>query len=313
MNQKKKKILVGIDGSDQSLNAVRYLADIELSSKPEVVLFHVMRTIDQAFWDIGSSPIPHGKMAEITAWETGRKKMAQEFMNAAADILITSGFPKDAVKITIHSSQKGIARDIAKESLNNYDAVVVGRKGFSKLKNMVLGSVANKLVEKLSHVPVWVIGGNPEREKVLIAMDASQGAMKAADYVGAVMDISRIEVMLFHAIRAINTTQHPVPGSVIGEYEKALVKSKNTEMKYIFDAAKERLVITNMNAANITTKFSLGVSSRAGAVMAEAKIGKFGTIVMGRRGLARVQTFIMGRVSNKVLQLAKDRAVWIVS
>ncbi|MHC4842819.1 MAG: hypothetical protein ACYTEE_03370 [Planctomycetota bacterium] len=34
---------------------------------------------------------------------------------------------------------------------------------------------------------------------------------------------------------------------------------------------------------------------------------------MGRRGLSRVEDFFMGRVSKKVLQLAKWTAVWVVS
>ena len=40
--------------------------------------------------------------------------------------------------------------------------------------------------------------------------------------------------------------------------------------------------------------------------------GGYGTIVVGRRGLSKVYEFFMGRVSDKVLHLAKDMAVWIV-
>jgi hypothetical protein len=36
-------------------------------------------------------------------------------------------------------------------------------------------------------------------------------------------------------------------------------------------------------------------------------------IVVGRRGLSRVEEFFMGRVSDKVLQLAKEMAVWVVT
>jgi nucleotide-binding universal stress UspA family protein len=45
----------------------------------------------------------------------------------------------------------------------------------------------------------------------------------------------------------------------------------------------------------------------------EARNSSCGTIVMGRRGLSRVEEFFMGRVSKKVLQLAKWNAVWVVS
>jgi nucleotide-binding universal stress UspA family protein len=65
MHQKNKRILVAIDGSTQSLNAVRYLSKLPFSSKPKVVLFHVIRRIDQAFWDIGVSPMSRGQMVEF--------------------------------------------------------------------------------------------------------------------------------------------------------------------------------------------------------------------------------------------------------
>ena len=46
--------------------------------------------------------------------------------------------------------------------------------------------------------------------------------------------------------------------------------------------------------------------------MAEAAREDFGTIALGRRGLSKVVTFDMGRVSNKLIHLAHNRAVWIV-
>jgi nucleotide-binding universal stress UspA family protein len=41
--------------------------------------------------------------------------------------------------------------------------------------------------------------------------------------------------------------------------------------------------------------------------------GGFDTIVMGRRGLSRVEQFFAGRVSTKVLQLGRTYNVWIVN
>jgi nucleotide-binding universal stress UspA family protein len=97
MQQKNKRILVAIDGSDQSLNAVRYLSKLPFSSKPKVVLFHVIRRIDQAFWDIGVSPMSRGQMVEISGWDLERKKKAQEFMNLAFEIL-DADYEKELVK-----------------------------------------------------------------------------------------------------------------------------------------------------------------------------------------------------------------------
>ncbi|UCD80927.1 MAG: universal stress protein, partial [Desulfobacterales bacterium] len=56
----------------------------------------------------------------------------------------------------------------------------------------------------------------------------------------------------------------------------------------------------------------VGVQSRAEAIVNEARKQNYGTIVMGRRGLSQVKSFFIGRVTNKVIYLVKDRSVWVV-
>jgi nucleotide-binding universal stress UspA family protein len=63
----------------------------------------------------------------------------------------------------------------------------------------------------------------------------------------------------------------------------------------------------------INTKLVSGVPSRAEAIVKEAREGDYGTIVLGRRGLSKVQEFLLGRVSNKVIHIIRRRALWIVT
>jgi nucleotide-binding universal stress UspA family protein len=187
VSRTQKKILLAIDGSDQSLNTVRYVSKLLASQKPDVVLFHVMRKIDETFWDLGIDPAYHRRVADVSAWALEQKKAIQGFMNYASQILLEAGIPEESVTAKIHESKTGVARDIIKESMNGYSGVVVGRKGLSKLKDLLLGSVAHKLVEKLRHVPIWVVGGTPQLGRILLALDGSEGAMKAVDHVGTLL------------------------------------------------------------------------------------------------------------------------------
>jgi len=47
-------------------------------------------------------------------------------------------------------------------------------------------------------------------------------------------------------------------------------------------------------------------------IIAEAGKGKYDTIVVGRRGLSATASFVLGSVSNKIVQNIKDCTVWIV-
>nr|NIR15706.1 universal stress protein [Desulfobacterales bacterium] len=52
MSKYKRKILLAVDGSDQALDAVRYVSQLFPPNRVEAVLFHVMSKIPESFWDI---------------------------------------------------------------------------------------------------------------------------------------------------------------------------------------------------------------------------------------------------------------------
>jgi nucleotide-binding universal stress UspA family protein len=79
------------------------------------------------------------------------------------------------------------------------------------------------------------------------------------------------------------------------------------------DEAKRKLVSAGIASSKISVKILTEKSSRAGSIITEAKEGGFGTIVIGRRGLSSVEEFFIGRVSRKILHMAKKMAVWVVN
>jgi nucleotide-binding universal stress UspA family protein len=270
-----------------------------------------MRKIDDAFWDIGANPAFHSKISESYAWEATQKNQIQKFMNEAGEILINAGFGKESVKVDIHDSQAGIARDIIKESNNGYMAVVAGRRGTSKVKEFVMGSVARKLVERQGNVPVWVVGGRPWAEKVLLALDSSEGAMKAVDHVGAILGGSNCEVTLVNILRYPDFIQ-PEINDLPASQKSVMFEQTKAEIIPLFDDAKKRLINAGIEPELVTTKLITG-TSRAGAIVEEARHGGYGTIVIGRRGMSKVKEFFIGRVSNKVINMTKEMAIWVVS
>jgi nucleotide-binding universal stress UspA family protein len=237
------------------------------------------------------------KEAALSASEHQQDKEIQELMERARQLFVGRGVPEDLVKAKIQERKVGIARDIIYESQHDYNAVVVGRWGMSLLKDFLWGSIADKLLGRLTHVPLCVVGGTPEIGRILMALDTSEGAMRAVDYVGTMVSAD-LEVTLFHAVRALD--------------EEIFHKAKES-MEPVFEEASSRLEKAGFGRKQITTRMATGVLSRAGAIIEEALQGGYGTIVVGRRGLSHVEEFSMGRVSNKIIHMAKEMAVWVVS
>jgi len=294
----RRKILLAVDGSDQAFEAVRYVSRLFPPNHMELVLFHVMTKVPESFWDIEKEPTYRHKVAATRAWELQQKKDIQEFMEKARQLFLDQNVPKDAIRIKIQERKVGIARDILYESQNDYHGVVVGRWGMSMLKDYLCGSIANKLIGRLIHVPLCVVGGTPKIGKILVAIDASEGAMRAIGYVSTLADRLHWEVTIFHAVRDLDREE-------LQQAEKS--------MENVFQEASFHLEKAGFNSNQITTRMITGVPSRAGAIVVEALKEGYGTIVVGRRGLTHVEEFFMGRVSNKVIQMAREMAVWVVT
>jgi len=315
------KILVTVDGSEQALNAVRYVSNTMAPRQLQVVLFHVVTKVPESFWDLEREPAFRYRIANIQSWEDQQQKMIDDFMTRAVQILLDAGVPREAVTVSIQERKAGIARDIIAESSNGYDAVVVGRKGLSELKDLVMGSIANKLVERLVDVPIWLIGSEQQRGKVLLPMDVSEGSMRAVRYVADMLESSSgMEVTLLHVIRGLDIFQQVFGISFMPSHEEDWVEQAEKEMEAaakemepVFEEAGNRLIQAGIQCKPENCRILQGAASRAGAIVEEAERGGFDTIVVGRRGISKVQEFFMGRVSNKVMQLAKDKTIWVVS
>ena len=71
----------------------------------------------------------------------------------------------------------------------------------SNLKDIVLGSIATKLIAKVSFVPILVVGKKPRTGSVLLALDGSENAARAVEYAGKILGGCDYEAGFIHVIR----------------------------------------------------------------------------------------------------------------
>jgi nucleotide-binding universal stress UspA family protein len=309
VKQSKKKILVPLDGSDQAMNTVRYIAKIDPFREMHIALFHVFSSVPEAYWDLEKNPRRTSTVRLVKPWEVEQKKRIDQQMQMAEQYLLKAGFPSACIKLKIQKRNKGIARDIIQEARSGYEAVVTRRRGMTGLRGIMLGSVATKLIEKLLFIPVILAGRKPPGNKILIAFDGSEGARRAVDFVANTLSGFDYDLKLIHVIRGrekrnLESHQMYLP--------RNLSEIMRKEMIAKLDKARKKFIADGFQPQQVTTKLVTGVSSRAGAIVAEAKQENYSTIVMGRRGQSKVRDFFIGRVTNKVIHIGRDRTVWIV-
>jgi len=240
------------------------------------------------------------------------------YLERAKKILISGGIPAQSIELKLHAMEIGVAQDIINEAGKNYISVLMSRRGITMaLQNIILGSVAVKLLQALAFVPIIMVGQAPPVKKVLLAVDASPNSMKAVEFVGRLLGGRGYEVCIFHAIIGLRTINFEVsecgqpPGSE-NQMSDTCIEAFKLKVSQLFKDVKAKLLASGFEPDNISEKIISGVYSRSEAIVREAETGGFSTIVVGRRGLSKVEAFFMGRVGHKVIYEGKIFTVWVV-
>ena len=306
---KPKRILLPLDGSERSLGTVRYVAKIKPFHQMQVVVFHVHAGCPESYFDLGKDPRSSGTVTYVRAWELEQKKKARDYMKKAERILLQAGFPAEAVSVKIQKRKQGIARDIIKEAREGYDAVVARRRGLGAIREIVLGSVANKLLEKLDFLPFLLVGRTVVGNRILLAFDGSPDAMQAVKFVGSTLGNTNFEICLIHVIRSGLQAKPVYQGFSL---PREFIENAEIDMAPKMEEAKKVLLQSGFKKNRISTKIITNVQSRAAAIVEEARQENYDPIVLGRRGISQVRAFFIGRVTNKVIHMARERTVWVV-
>jgi nucleotide-binding universal stress UspA family protein len=285
---------------------VKYISVIQPFREMEAVLLNIFNGVPESYWDMEMTQ----DYFDVEAWETNQTELIHQYMRKAKDCLVNAGYPDDNITIRIEKRRKGFARDIIKEAQSGYSAVMVGRRGMSSYEEIVLGSLAAKVLEKLSFIPILVSGSKPDIGKTLVALDKSENSERTVDFVCRFLCGLNTKVTLYHVVREQKDVpirwQKKTPDKISPE-------SVIREMKNVFEKSRAGLEASGFKSDEITEKIVTEAPSRAGAIVHEAKNEGYGTIVMGRRGLSNVHDFYLGRVSNKVIHMDRKSAVWVVS
>jgi nucleotide-binding universal stress UspA family protein len=304
-----KTLLVLVDGSERSMQTVEYICRVKAFLKNRVVLYHVFTGIPEGFWDLEKEAINLSAVNQLKVWEVHKKIEIREFMKKAKAYLLDAGLAAEDYGEIVYPRTKGIARDILAEAQQGYAAIILRRRGMGALEEIAVGSVASKLISKVSFLPVVVAGQRPVNNKILIGIDGSDHSIRAAEFVGEMLGGYGYSVELFHVVRAFSGL---VPESPEFVMPREYADDHNKQMGKTFASLRQKLIDLGFEDQNITEKIITGAFSRAGAIVEEAEAQDCGTIVVGRKGISSVQEFFMGRVSNKIIHIGRKWTVWII-
>lgn len=156
--------------------------------------------------------------------------------------------------------------------------------------------------------------------KLLIALDSSEGAWHAVEYVADTFGKTpEVKVTLLHILSGLPPAFWD-DGHILGDQEREARQrmvagwqaEQEKQWQGLVKKAHDRLKGAGIPQAAVTNNFKPKYYDVAEDILTEAAAGGFDTIVMGRRGLGMAKALLLGSVTNKVVQNAKGCAVTIV-
>jgi nucleotide-binding universal stress UspA family protein len=311
-----KHILVAIDGSQASMAAVEYLAlFLGKNTRVQIDLLHILPDIPPLFLEPGES------MAEMVQLQDFSERVQEEnrrkgtaMIQEAQGILIGGGIDPANVRPLIREPSAGVARDIlGLEQEHAYNAIVLGRHGMSAVDRFLMGSVTHKVLQHTKGVPLCVVHGEIEVGKLLITIDSSPNSKRVLEQAGWLLaEAGPMAVTILHVLAPLIGQEMASMWTGLTDMASTMEQRQIDDAEEMLSQAKTYLTECDVPAFAIKTRLETRAPEVTQAVLKEAREGGYGSIIIGRRGISRTRRFLFGSVSNKIVQQARDMAVWVV-
>jgi nucleotide-binding universal stress UspA family protein len=147
-----KKIIVALDDSPRSFNAVEYVGSL-LGRRDDVFLclLHIYPEPPPDYYRSGAS---------LDDYKKAQEEQAQKLFDRAATILLQHGVAAAIISSRcLMADHKSISAAILDMQVReHFGTIVVGKRGIPKAEEFLFGSISNALVHTGKDIAVWVIG-----------------------------------------------------------------------------------------------------------------------------------------------------------
>jgi nucleotide-binding universal stress UspA family protein len=276
--KRRMKILLADDGSQHAQAAVRLLQELPLPPKSRVYVLRVF---------------PPGQTYAVGQMERSLKHTEEQLLEGGikAESNLVLGNPAEKIVETAKQMKQ--------------DFIIIGAKGLRATLGILLGGVAQQVVEYAT-APVLVVRAPYHGiRRVLVVTDGSAHSRRAVQYLGKFPLPENVDVRLIHVLP-------PLVAPVIMEpyfggrdayvplhtpEEEAKIEAKQERSgQMLLDRTHELLLKKGIESTPALVR-----GDAATEIIAYADKEKIDLIVAGARGLSSIQGWLMGSVSRKLV------------
>jgi nucleotide-binding universal stress UspA family protein len=279
------RILLATDGSPDALQATEFLRRLPLPGGTSV-------------WVLSVAML--SELAGRADLEASMRSSAREIAERACKSL--SEVSPGIEAIVLDATPGEDPRELIIGAADHADLAVLGARGLGAVARLLLGSVSTAVARHARCAVLIVKGDIGPLRSVLVGVDGSAQSLEAVDFLGRLCDLRGVSVHLLgvaQPVRVPTTVPGPVVSKVIGEMAADLERERRGELDAVLQQASARLA---GRARSVTCSTEVG--NPVDQITAVATREESDLVVLGARGLGAVKRFLLGSVSEGVLQNA---------
>lgn len=148
-------------------------------------------------------------------------------------------------------------------------------------------------------------------------MDHTPQAIELAGYVGKLFqNVEGVNICFYHYCAPFTEDFTQEEREWMKEVGDRIVEDEREKMTHFFREAQKVLEGLGFEKKGVEYKFDRGKSASSRAItqriLKQAQEGKYGTLVIGRKGATGAREFRLGSVTMRIATLADRCAVWVV-
>lgn len=314
-----EKILFGVDDSETARQAVTAVGTLLKDREGlSITIFY-------------GAPDPHisslSKLLRRTPTEVEeyRKVLSLQehrVLEKAKEALIGSGFDPD--RVTVRG--EGKCHDPAETMLqlaaaDETETIALARSSTPRLERMLMGSVTYRLVHLADEKTIWMIEPRIASHDVLVALVGAPVSRRVMEHtVRYFAHLRESRFTFFHVVPPL-PPQYWDNTRILMEQERKeremqiaqWTKECADKVREIAVEGEERLLQAGVREENVAFKSQPVETGMAREILAELAEGKYGILVIGRKGSREASPFRLGSKANKLLNNARQCMICLVN
>lgn len=278
------QVLLGVDGSEHCLAGVALLRDL-----PCVPLSHI-RVV--TVWN-GRSPVDRGRLE--AALEDARRRL--EGVCAEVTTELHEGHAAETI---VRLAQE-----------RNSDLIVLGAKGLRSTLGILLGGVAQQVVEHARSAVLVMRAPYQGLRQVLLVTDGSATSQAAVGYLSCFSLPKEAQVKVCHVVPPGALPQFTSGTWPVGHEVVPILSDRElAELEQIHEEERERgralaaETVARLREAGLQVESAVLEGDAATEILRYAGKLRPDLIVAGSRGLSEIRGWWMGSVSRKLVNAA---------